>query len=280
MNRLSFWCVAMLVWITTLYSMERLLQPLAFTPFLFEFVMAAAVLTIVVPWCHRVSWLWTFGAAAAALLIVNSRLGFEMVAGALPLVVTEIVSLGVTVALAWRIARRARALQRDVGDAVFGHLDDRSQPFEVAQVEIYREVRRARLYQRPLALMTISSGDETPKVLPSRLMEMIEKELTQKYLAARLADLLTKELRYSDIIAQRDGYFVALLPESSREEVLELATRIEAAAQETLGLKVRFGVASFPNQEVTFEKLLERAETEMRGSTAVKRPREIVAAAR
>jgi GGDEF domain-containing protein len=167
-----------------------------------------------------------------------------------------------------------------VGDAVFGHLDDRSQPFEVAQAEIYREVRRARLYQRPLALMTVSCTTDNPKVLPARLMELIEKELTQKYLAARMADLLAKEMRSSDIIAQRDGYFVALLPESNRDDAVELATRIESEAQESLGLRVRFGVASFPNQEVTFEKLLERAEAEMRASTGVKRQREIVAAAR
>ena len=40
--------------------------------------------------------------------------------------------------------------------------------------------------------------------------------------------------------------------------------RIEAVARERLGMSLKIGLSSFPDQEVTFDKLLESAEAEMR----------------
>jgi hypothetical protein len=61
---------------------------------------------------------------------------------------------------------------------------------------------------------------------------------------------------------------VIVLPEINRESVAEVIQRLESAAKENLGLELSFGVSTFPDEEVTFEKLLECAETEMWRGTA------------
>jgi GGDEF domain-containing protein len=66
------------------------------------------------------------------------------------------------------------------------------------------------------------------------------------------------------VIADRGEHFLVMLPEASRQEAEQVAKRIERAAEDRHGMAVRFGIASFPHQEITFDKLLETAEAELR----------------
>jgi GGDEF domain-containing protein len=66
------------------------------------------------------------------------------------------------------------------------------------------------------------------------------------------------------VIADRGDHFLLLQPEAGRQEAEQVAKRLERAASERHGIALRFGIASFPHQEITFDKLLETAESELR----------------
>jgi GGDEF domain-containing protein len=66
------------------------------------------------------------------------------------------------------------------------------------------------------------------------------------------------------VIADRGDHYVVLLPEAGRADAEQLAKRLERAAGDRHGIALRFGIASFPHQEITFDKLLETAESELR----------------
>jgi hypothetical protein len=149
-------------------------------------------------------------------------------------------------------------------ESLVGDISRLSRPFAVGQGEIYREIRRARMHQRPLTMLAVAPGEQPAGTVSSRLAEEVRRESLQRWVTARLAGLVTEQARETDIVTERDGHLVALLTETSAEDAQRFATRLAASAEERLGVSVRVGLASFPDQEVTFERLLERAEAGMR----------------
>ena len=90
---------------------------------------------------------------------------------------------------------------------------------------------------------------------------------------ARMAEVLSEEMKDCSIITRRNGHFITLLPETDRGEAHELMDTLKMAAKEKLGVDLRMGLSCFPDDEITFVHLLERAEDDMNG-TAVSDSRE------
>jgi GGDEF domain-containing protein len=83
-------------------------------------------------------------------------------------------------------------------------------------------------------------------------------------MSLKVGALLDEQTAGSAVIAERDGHFLLLLPEAGRQEAERVAKRLEQVAADRHGIDLRFGIASFPHQEITFDKLLETAETDLR----------------
>jgi GGDEF domain-containing protein len=79
-----------------------------------------------------------------------------------------------------------------------------------------------------------------------------------------VADVLSQEVSHCDLIARRGNHFIMLLPETDQEGAEALARRLKESVEARLGLTLQAGSACFPEQEVTFTGLLERAESQMR----------------
>jgi hypothetical protein len=129
---------------------------------------------------------------------------------------------------------------------------------------MFREVRRARRYERPLSMLAVSAALSQAPIAIAELLEQARRESLDRYARARLAALLDEETAGSTLIADRGDHFLLLLPETGANEAEQVAKRIERAAAEQHGMSVRFGMASFPHQEITFDKLLETAESGLR----------------
>jgi hypothetical protein len=140
---------------------------------------------------------------------------------------------------------------------------------------MYREVRRARNYRRPLALLAIStSGDDHDAPL-NHFIEEVQRERVREYVAARIAHLLSNEMKDCDIITRRNAHFVVLVPEVSHSEAAALLKKLEATAKEKLGFDLKTGLATFPDQEVTFEGLVQRAEAILHDASAGERENDV-----
>ena len=98
---------------------------------------------------------------------------------------------------------------------------------------------------------------------PTRVIDDMQRELVEKYVLARTARLLRDRLEDSAIVTQRNNHFVVLLPETPWEELPAVLRTLDNAAQEQLGLTLSIGVATFPDQAITLEGLLEQAEADM-----------------
>lgn len=116
------------------------------------------------------------------------------------------------------------------------------------------EVERARRYGRPFTLLMLAPDDwgEYVQRVGGQQATRVVAELAQHYLA---------RLRTVDTLIQVEGAtFAALLPETGVEGAQVAAEKLAGAGDELLGVDVRAGIASFPDDEVTAAGLMREAE--------------------
>ena len=268
MKRLRLWLTLIVIWYFLLYNIERLSEPINIASFVYVYILVISVLMLILPPIYSLPLYGPFLAALIPFFILKNQLGYKIGGSHLPITITEVLAIGLTIYLIGQFLRELKELKEAVNNLTISQLDRGSYPFETGQGQIYREVRRARLNQRPAALLAITVKiDEMYKYSINRFIQEAQRDIINKYISARLAHLLLEELRDFDVITQRNNHFVALLPETSREEGLNIANRLTKVAHEKLGLDLHFGLSAFPDEAVTFERLLECAESEMKSSS-------------
>lgn len=265
MKSLHFWLIVFSGWLFLLFNLERFSPALALATFVYLLAIAVVIGTILLVSLTDLSLITSFALILPIYLVLKVTFNSPISQADLPLTIVELTALGGTVFVTGEVTRRLNALEHSLHKLLFGHLGQVAEPFATGQGQIYREIRRARHYQRPATLLAISVTNNSFEQSFDRFLAELQQETTKKYMRARVADFLIRKLRDCDIVARRDHHFVALLPETGRHNVEPVLERLERAAAEELGLNIQVGVATFPDEAVTFETLLERAEAKMAG---------------
>jgi GGDEF domain-containing protein len=80
-----------------------------------------------------------------------------------------------------------------------------------------------------------------------------------------LAELIGSQTRLVDIVMEdrENGRFIILCPEIDSQGSRLLTDRIQQTLREKLSVNVSFGVASFPQQALTFESLVTEADNHL-----------------
>jgi len=256
------WCVANFVWLFALYNIERVTGPLGLAPFLYPLTVALSLALVAVPRLH--DWSRTVLAiVAAGFLTAKLLLGQEIWGAAFSVTSLEVLALGMTTTLGAGFGRLLAEFSESSHNLTIQHLQDRSASFEAEQGRIFQEIRRARRNDRPAALLTFSVDPDEVVEQSDRLMLDVQRTNLKRYVTTRIGELLSQELNGSAIITRRNGHFVTLLPETRKEEVTGLLQRLSDATKRELGVTLHAGSASFPDEEITFARLLERAEGRM-----------------
>jgi hypothetical protein len=253
----------LIAWFFVLFNVERLYSPLNIASVVY--VVAAAAMLLVVLWpalaTLRISLLLLL--CAIALVAAKAWLGFPLGRMHLPITLTEYAAIVVSVLLARQIVLGINEFQAATLRNMVSHLVDRSQPFVDGQADIYREVRRARVHKRPLSLLVIEAQQQAdPEVLDRFTTEAI-RNMANRYITSRLADFLSRGLKDCDLIAERNGGFVVLLPETRAAKARSVCRRLQEEARAQLDLELRIGQCTLPDEEVTLVGLLERAQANL-----------------
>lgn len=268
MLRFRLWNAAMLAWVFVLCGWERLYQGPPISPFVYPLCGAVAIVIVALPRGLHAPRLVFAGVAITAYVALGLSLGYRINAERLPLVVTELGMLGVTLLLSRRIAWNVLRFEEAAVEVITADLTNRAMPFEQGQEEMYREIRRARQFERPLTLVSLRPTHASKVASVHRFLQQAQRESIERYIHARMADLLARETGDCDVVTYGDGKFVLLLAETGRERAEEVVRSLEQRAQAELGLSLQSGIASFPDEEVTFSGLLSRAGAELRAEAA------------
>jgi GGDEF domain-containing protein len=262
-KQLLFWVVGLCTWLSVFYNLERWNQPINIASFVYVYIAVVIAVVLLVRWFQRVPIYWTFLIALPPYFLLRILFGYQIGGSSLPITVTEISAIGITILLARQVGRRVEELQEAVIELTLGRSRNGTSEFSVDQGQIYREIRRARRYHRPAALMAVCATNESMKVSLHRFIQEAQREITRKYVSARMASFLVRELDDFDIITERDDHFIVLLPELSRKSLPEVIDNLKKALSNNLGLDAKIGVSMFPDEAVTLESLVEKATVAM-----------------
>jgi len=223
-----------------------------------------AILLILTPKLRQKPPLWSFLIAFPPYFALRAFLGYPIDMSRLPIIVTEVSAIGITIMLTRVIGKSLDQVQQIITDLTLGDLKEGTQNFESGQGWLYREIRRARTFERPAALLIVSPLDKHLNKHCENISDYFirdaQNRVLNQYVSARTARFLREVLRDCDVITQRDDQFVILLPETDKQNVREITSKLRKAAQEKLNMDLQIGVSTFPDEAVTFEGLLKLAE--------------------
>lgn len=146
-----------------------------------------------------------------------------------------------------------------IANITFGHVGSRPQPFAEEQSAMYREIKRARRYERPLAVMALKVDDEAIEAALPQIVKDVQNAMMKEYTLAGIARTLNDNLQGFDIIATWKNHFLVVLPETPAQAVPHIALRLKNAVKSKLGVQLQIGAASLHNQAMTFERLINLA---------------------
>ena len=131
---------------------------------------------------------------------------------------------------------------------------------------IYRELRRSRNHNNPLAILAIEIDEREQDFISNtnRSVTKIYKNKERNLIG--IGHVLINQLEEIAIIVQGNDHFLVALPETKPEDVPFITDRIKKHVTQQLGLRLLIGSATFPKDGYTFEGLIDKATSEMTGS--------------
>jgi GGDEF domain-containing protein len=265
MKRMRVLVAMLIIWLFLFYNIERLSRPVDIAGLAYTFVPLMAVLTMLVPGFRKLP-LWVLlGVPIPIYLALKAWTPYEVWGAAMPLTVTEICVIVITTLLARWVSSGVDEFESAIARITIGQVDSLPKSFATGQAEMYREVRRARQHQRPLALMAIGVEEKSIQVALDRMVHEAQQAMMKRYVLSDVARTLCDELEDYNIIAQSNDHFLVLLPEVTLEQLSDLSGRLHSVLSDRLGVTLQIGSASFPEDAVTFKSLVEKAVGEMDG---------------
>ncbi|HNE66790.1 MAG TPA: hypothetical protein PLE39_00295 [Anaerolineales bacterium] len=174
-------------------------------------------------------------------------------------VVLELVIIEVGVWLSFQLAlgiERSESLMDVLAQGTFPH---RALEIDLANEQIKVEFSRSRRYHRPLSLLVLHAFPQDEAVVREMLMSL-QRDVLTRLSNARVGQAIGESIRQTDLLVRDQvGRYIVLCPETDLESVYLLADRLSKIVVERTGLHVNCGVASFPDEALTFEDLLHLA---------------------
>ncbi len=238
---------------------------LNFSPYFFAVLTTAILLTILAPALQRWPLLLALGLTMISYIALWVALGGGFSGGQFNILALELVFLVTGMMLAREITLSFREMEQTVEKLIFATFSGRALLFEEAAKVIQTELARSRRYNRPLSLVIIEPDPAAIGAEFQPAPREIQQQLARRYVMAQIAEILDKEARNTDTIVKQDkpDRFIILCPETQTSNTNTLIRRVVEKTRAQVGVQVGFGVAAFPDEAMTFEELLQKAEAKM-----------------
>jgi GGDEF domain-containing protein len=255
----------LIIWLLFFFSIERLMEPVNISRVAYPFPPLMAVITILIPRLRKVP-LWVLLVVPISIfLMLKALAGYQLWKLALPLTVTEICAIAITTILAYWVNNGVGEFESAIAHITIGQVGKLPEPLQTGQSKMYQEVRRARHHQRPLALVAIGIEKESIQIALDRMVQEVQQAMMKQYVLSGVAKTICDELEDYNIVARSNSHFLVLLPEVTSDKLIDLIERLRKAVSEEVGVSLQIGTASFPEEAVTFESLMEKAVEGMDG---------------
>lgn len=226
-------------------------------------VLLISVSIILIPAAIKIpGWLVVLVPTSLFLLFGIWNGGFESIV-AITFTMSEAIIILITLLLAYWVNRSLYELSElDLNGKIRANENISTQEAN-GLAYIYRELRRSRNHNNPLAILAIEIDDrEHDSILNNpKNITRIAKNKHRKFI--EIGDILIDQLEEIAIIVQGDDHFLVALPETKPEDLPFITDRIKKHVYQQLNLRLLIGSATFPNDGYTFEGLINKATSEM-----------------
>lgn len=128
---------------------------------------------------------------------------------------------------------------------------------------IYLEFSRSRRHHRPISVLVIEP-EKISRDTSQVAYQTLRQDLLQNFVDARIGQLIAQQARQTDLITrEKDGKFVIVCAETTMESSAALARRVQNNVQESLNTSLRWAIAEFPKEALTFEDLVQKAKEKL-----------------
>jgi hypothetical protein len=266
MKNLQYNFIAICAWFFFFYNIEKLFGVVNIATFVYVLVFVYAILIVLLRPLQRMPLYGLLLISLLPYIVLRIPSGRPITGTGLPLLVTEICALWITVVLVRNLAGGIENVRKSIASLTLGSLNQETETFDTGQSQIYQEMRRSRRFKRPASLLSISATDHSVQISLDRFIKEAQYEIIDEYVSARIAEFLTTELLDPYIVLRRNDHFIIFLPEANRDDAVAIIKQLSSIAQEQLNLELKVGLATFPDEAVTFETLLQNAEMDMTSS--------------
>ena len=179
--------------------------------------------------------------------------------------ITEISLLLILVWLSHKVATPLQEFAEAVESITFTNVNKRVKPIAEADEEIQIEMFRSRHNHHPLSVVLVELEPESLQAALHRAVQEVQETMLSNYVINNIAHTLSKYLRRTDLILEQreQGRFLIMCPDTTAGDLKLLVEYIQAVAAEQLGTSIACGVATFPDEAITFEELVNRAEAHL-----------------
>jgi GGDEF domain-containing protein len=209
---------------------------------------------------------WLLTLPAAVFFVIKLLLELPLAGTALPVTVIETSTIIITILLLLWVRDAIFDFENAVADITISHREKVIETTKEGQGMLYREVRRARNHQRPLAMLAISVDENSFKGAVDRIVKEAQESIIRQYTLANVSKTLCEKLEDCDIVVQNNNHFLVVLPETAPDDLPGLIDRLRKQVADQVGVELKIGTASLPQDGFTFEGLLDKANLEMEAS--------------
>jgi len=273
MAQIRWRVILLLVWLTLFFNIERLDLNLGTIdtinlPTSVYFIGIAVAIAALTP---------TFQRLSVGVLLAIAPLSYILALAAMRkpilgdihtyLTLTSIFLLAVTIVLSYNLGRSLTEFLEAVEDITFSNKGGRLRSEEEARDAVHLEMISSRRTQRPLSLLMLQADMSSLNMMMHRLIQDVQRLMMQRYLLVSISRVLSRYARRTDIIIEgrKPGRLIVLAPETSGEDARVLGERLIRIAQERMGIDASYSIATFPEQALTYEELLNVAEKNLSG---------------
>jgi hypothetical protein len=255
MKRIRWPVVLLVLWLMLCLSFEWPGAPGLWAVLRRWALPTSALVPLLVPGLARSNGSLLVGVVVVVWLALRAVSGAGLWGTALPWTIAEVSAVAISVLLARWLSLGLAEFEQAVTNLALGPMAER----RARQGEIYREIQRARVHQRPLAILAVRHMPASAKVALERLVLETQQAMLEHYLMASISRAVGGALATYNILARRKDHFLIVVPEATPETLAETTARLRRAVQEQVGVEVRIGAALLPGDALTFEGLVEKA---------------------
>ena len=270
LKRSFFWAGIYLAVVFVLAQTDYISSPIIdFASYFYLSVMIAMPVTLFFPSISRVSTYVPMLVWAGFYLVLLQTIdrSESAIAGQFAVIVLEFILLEVGVWFSHQLAVQISHAESVMDALALSAFPNRAHDIDAEDKRIKTELTRSRRYHRPLSIVVIESESDDEKVT-REMLKSIQHDLLSRFTLARVGQIIDDRIRQTDLVLRdHTGRFIILCPETNLESAALLSQRIAAAVKERTDLHVRFGVAAFPDEALTFDDLLHKARQRLSDTT-------------